>query len=79
MKEEKEELSFKLYGLPPRSLELVDVACRRPDLALTKVAKVCGISVGNLRKRIRAAYARLGVSGRVELVAKYGGILAEGG
>ncbi len=74
-----EELLQALKRLPPRSLELVEAACRRPDLALTDVARITGISIGNLRKRMRAAYLHLGVQGRVELAVKYAGALKEAG
>lgn len=73
----KRELARKYASLPPRSRELVRVACERPELSLVNVAVTQGISISNLRKRMQAAYEALGVDGRVELVARLGPVLAE--
>src|SRR5688572_4018795 len=67
----------RYIALPPTTRRVLIAACERPELALTDIAALCGISISNLRKRMAAAYQELEVEGRVHMVAVLGPILAQ--
>lgn len=71
------DLLARYAKLPPRTREIIRVATSRPELRLTDVATVIGMATSTLRFRLRVAYRKLDVEGRVELQARLGPLLED--
>ena len=64
------------YGLTNREVDIV-MGLTRGDTP-AEVAAAMGISVGHLRQRLKTVYAKTGVSGQVQLIARLAPMIAIG-